>query len=399
MLTYLTAGESHGPQLTAIIDGLPAGLTIDIDRLNFQLARRQKGYGRGGRMKIEKDRADVVSGIRHGKTLGSPITLVVKNRDWENWTEIMHPFDPMPDDLGLKKERLAKHTTKPRPGHADLPGGVKWNHKDLRNVLERASARETAARTAVGSVARQFLEAFEIRFASHVVRIGEVALPDDHPRPPIDEIVAITEDSEVRCIDSRTADEMKEAIRQAKKKRDSLGGCVEIVVSGLPIGLGGLSQWSDRLDGKLAQALMSVHSVKGVEVGLGFKAAEAPGSQVHDEIYYEKNSNPKMRDFYRKTNRAGGLEGGITNGEELVLRVASKPISTLNQPLKTVDVATKEAEEAMVERTDNCVVPALGVVCEAVVALVLADAFMHRFGADNMEQIRTNWQAWLDSEY
>ena len=399
MLTYLTAGESHGPQLTAIIDGLPAGLTIDLDQLNFQLARRQKGYGRGGRMKIEKDRAQVVSGLRHGRSIGSPITVVIPNKDWENWTEIMDPFKPLPKKLGLKKERLAKHTTKPRPGHADLPGGVKWQHHDLRNVLERASARETAARTAIGSLARQFLEAFEIRFASHVVRIGDVALPDTTKRPPVDKIAAITEDSEVRCIDEKIGDEMKEAIRLAKKKRDSLGGIVEIIVSGLPIGLGGLAQWSDRLDGKLAQALMSVHSVKGVEIGMGFGAAAALGSNVHDEIFYDKKGDPRKKNFFRKTNRAGGLEGGMTNGEDLVLRVASKPISTLNQPLKTVDVKSKKAEEAMVERTDNCVVPALGVVCEAVVALVLADAFMHRFGSDNMDQIRRNFQSWLASEY
>ena len=399
MLRYLTAGESHGPQLTTIVDGLPAGLKLDIDELNFQLARRQKGYGRGGRMKIESDRAEIKSGIRNGFTLGGPITIVIENKDWANWTEIMDPINPIPDDLGLKEKRLAFETTKPRPGHADLPGGVKWNHHDLRNVLERASARETAARVAAGSIVRQFLEHFGVSLLAHVVRIGKITL-DKHPDlSDLDKLRVIAEESEVRCVDAKVAEAMIEEIKLAKKERDSLGGVVELIVRGLPIGLGGLSQWSDRLDGQLAQALMSVQSVKGIEIGLGFASSRRRGSQVHDEIYYDEAGDPKKKKFYRKTNNAGGLEGGITNGEDLVIRISNKPISTLNRPLKTVDVKSKEPAEAMVERTDNCVVPALGVVCEAAVTPVLAEAFMHKFGHDNMAEIERNYQAFLNSDY
>ncbi|HKK20639.1 MAG TPA: chorismate synthase [candidate division Zixibacteria bacterium] len=398
MLNYLTAGESHGPQLTAILDGLPAGLKIDLDRLNFQLARRQKGYGRGGRMKIEQDRAQIVSGVRNGVTLGSPISIVIQNKDWENWTRIMDPIAPIADDLNLKEQRLAHETTFPRPGHADFPGAVKYNQTDMRNVLERASARETAARTAIGALARQLLERFDIQIASHVVRIGEVELPDGYDISDLTTLMNITEESEVRCLDRETEEQMIEAIRAAKKNRDSLGGVVELIVRRLPVGLGGYSQWSRRLDGRLASVLMSVHSVKGVEVGLGFRSSALRGSEVHDEIFYKKGSSASKKDLYRKTNRAGGLEGGMTNGEDLILRVGAKPISTLNKPLKTVDMVTKKSAEAMVERTDNCVVPALGVVCEAVVSLVLADSFLEKFGADNMMEIERAYQAYLNTE-
>ncbi len=399
MLRYLTAGESHGPQLTAIIDGLPAGLPIDPDKLAFQMARRQKGYGRGGRMKIEQDYAEIVSGVRHGLTLGSPISLVIRNKDWENWTEIMHPFNPLPKKLDLRKQRLAYQTTTPRPGHADLPGGIKWNHHDLRNVLERASARETAARVAVGSLARQLLEYFDIQFASHVIRIGEIALDKKVNLSDLTRVQKLTEASEVRCLHKPTEKQMIEAIRQAKKKRDSLGGIVELIVRGLPVGLGGFSQWDQRLDGRIAAAMMSVHSVKGVEIGQGFKSAELRGSKVHDQIYFDAKGHRTGKHFYRKTNNAGGLEAGITNGEDLIIRVANKPISTLNQPLDSVDVVTKKPAKAMVERTDNCVVPALAVVCEAALALVLADAFLTKFGADNIEETSRNYRAFLDSRY
>lgn len=398
MLKYLTAGESHGPQLTTIIDGLPAGLQIDRDKLNFQLARRQKGYGRGGRMKIEKDQAEVVSGLRHGLTLGSPLTIVIRNLDWANWTKIMDPFEPPPADLNLKEERLTYETTAPRPGHADLSGAIKFNQRDMRNVLERASARETAARVAVGSLARQFMEHFGIKFASHVVAIGDIALPDEFELPAIDQLISRTEESEVRCIDPDTEQAMIAAIKEAKKKRDSLGGIVETIIAGLPAGLGGYSQWSDRLDGRLAGAMMAVHSVKGVEIGRGFESSRKVGSAVHDEIFFDPKGDPKKKKFFRKTNNAGGLEGGMTNGEHLIIRVANKPISTLNQPLRTVDVKTKESAEAMVERTDNCVVPPLAVVCEAVAALVLADSFMHKFGADNMAEIERNFASFLEAE-
>lgn len=399
MLHYLTSGESHGPQLTAILDGFPAGFRLDKGRIDYQLARRQKGYGRGGRMKIEKDKVNIVSGVRGGMTLGGPITLVIENRDWPNWEKIMHPTDPVKSDLNLKEERLAYQTSTPRPGHADLPGGIKWNHHDLRNVLERASARETAARVAVGSISRQLLEYFDVTFVSHVVRIGQESLPDEFVRAPLDRMMELSEQSEVRCIDEATETRMIQAIRQAKMSRDSLGGVAELIIHGLPAGLGGLSQWSDRLDGKLAQAMMSIHSVKGVEIGLGFGATSMCGSKVHDQIYYDENGEARKKRYYRKTNNAGGLEGGITNGEDIVVRVGAKPISTLNQPLESVDVNTRKPSAAMVERTDNCVIPALAVICEAVAALVLAEAFMDKFGRDNIDEIERTYQSFLNSPY
>lgn len=399
MLKYFTAGESHGPQLTAIIDGFPAGLKIDRDRLNFQLARRQKGYGRGGRMKIEQDQVQIVSGLRHGYTLGSPITIVIENRDWENWSQIMDPFEPLPEKLHLKLERLAKKTTYPRPGHADLPGGIKYNHKDLRNVLERASARETAARTAVGAFARQLLEHFDVQFASHVVAIGPVTLPEGYDTSDLQTLIETTEQSEVRCIDPGIEKQMIAAIREAKKKRDSLGGIAELIIRGLPVGLGGFAQWSHRLDGLLAGALMSIQSVKGVEIGLGFRGSERRGSQFHDEVYYDVSRPARTKGYYRETNNAGGIEGGMTNGEDIVARVFGKPISTLNQPLKTVDVTTHEPAEAMVERTDNCVTPALAVICEAVGAVTVAETFLAKFGGDNMAEIERAYRGYCEGEY
>lgn len=399
MLTYVTAGESHGPQLTAILTGMPAGLPIDLEQLNFQLARRQKGYGRGGRMKIESDQAQIRSGVRHGLTLGSPITVVIPNKDWPNWEKIMHPINPIAADLNQSQTRLAEMTTKPRPGHADLAGGIKYNQHDLRNILERASARETAARVAVGTLTRQLLEQFEISIASHVIQIGSVRLEADYDQNDLEGIRAQAEESEVRCIDPVTAEAMIGEVRAAKMAKDSLGGVVELLISGLPAGLGGYAQSSDRLDGRLAGAMMSIQSVKGVEVGLGFGASALRGSEVHDEIHYDPNGDPRKKKFLRKTNRAGGLEGGMTNGETVVLHVGCKPISTLNQPLKTVDVRSKEAQEAMVERTDNCVVPALGVVGEAAAAFVLADCFLAKFGSDNLEELRRNFDSWLGWEY
>jgi chorismate synthase len=399
MLRFLTAGESHGPQLTAIIDGLPAGLPVDVEQINYQLSRRQKGYGRGGRMKIESDRARIVSGVRGGTAMGGPITVVIENKDWENWAPIMDPVEPIPDDLGLKLERLAHDTSCPRPGHADLVGGIKWNHKDLRNVLERASARETAARVALGSIARQLLEHFGVQFAAHVVRIGDAVMESREYPDNLTKLTETAEASEVRCIDKTVEEAMIAEIKAAKKDRDSLGGVAEVIVRGLPVGLGGFSQWDERLEGRLTSALMSIHSVKAVEIGLGFESARRRGSEVHDEIYYEKGAHPTKKDFYRKTNNAGGIEGGITNGEDVVLRVACKPISTLNQPLHSVDVVTKKDREAMVERTDNCVVPALSVICEAVSALVLAEAFLQKFGSDNLADVERNYRSFLDTDY
>lgn len=399
MLKFLTAGESHGPQVTAILDGLPAGLPISLDQLNRQLQRRQRGYGRGLRMRIENDRAEVLSGLRHGCTTGGPITIVIRNRDWPNWSAIMDPFAPLPAKMNLRQKRLACETSVPRPGHADLAGGIKWHHHDLRNVLERASARETAARTAIGSIARQLLRRFDIEVFSHVVQIGPVRLLRSRIPRDRTKLAELAERSEVRCADPETARRMIQAIREAKRRRDSLGGIVEIVAAGMPIGLGSFSQASQRLDARLGGALLSVPSVKGVEFGLGFDAARRFGSQVQDSIHYSAKAAPRSKHFYRKTNRAGGIEAGISNGEEIVVRVAAKPLSTLNRPLASVDVRTKKPALAMVERSDHCVVPALGVVCEAVTALVLAEAFLEKFGSDNLAETERNFRSFLDTPY
>lgn len=385
--------------MTAVIDGLPAGLKINVEAVNHQLARRQKGYGRGGRMRIEKDQIELVAGVRSGITMGGPVTIVVQNRDWKNWSQIMDPVKPIGEELTDKQHKLAYDTHRPRPGHADLAGGIKWHHHDMRNVLERSSARETAARVALGAVARQLLEHFNVKFGSHVVGIGEVTLPPDFERPGLEKMAELTEDSDVRCIDADTEQRMIAAIKAALRDKDSIGGVVEIVVQGLPVGLGGFSQWYHRLDGRLAGAMMAIHSVKGVEIGLGFRAAETRGSEMHDQIFFDPFGDPARKKFHRETNNAGGLEGGITNGEDVVVRVAAKPISTLNRPLKTVDVVTKEAGEAIVERTDSCIVPALAVVTEAVAALVLAEAFCEKFGADNLAETERNYHSFLATEY
>lgn len=399
MLTFLTAGESHGPQLTAILEGFPAGFRIHLNQLQFQMDRRRKGYGRGARMEIENDSVEIVSGVRHGLTLGSPITLVIKNNDWNNWSEIMDPLQSPPDDIGLRERRLAEETTRPRPGHADLAGGIKYNHHDLRNVLERASARETAARTAVGALARQLLGSFGVEFASHVIRIGQAAVSRPYSVENLSWLRETSENSEVRCLDADAESRMIEEIKKAKNSRDSVGGVVELIVRGVPAGLGSYSQWSDRLDARLAAALTSIPSVKGVEFGLGFNAASVYGSQAHDEITYESGSAPAQKGFHRLTNNAGGVEGGISNGEDIVARVAAKPLSTLNRPLNTVDVVTKKSAEAMVERTDHCVVPALAVVCEAMAAVVVAQAFLQKFGGDNTDDVTRNYRTWLEIPY
>jgi chorismate synthase len=399
MLTCLTSGESHGSCLTAIVDGLPAGMRVDPDHINFHLARRQKGYGRGGRQRIEKDTARIVSGLRHGLTTGGPITLVVENRDWVNWAAIMDPLEPPTGALTPRQRKLLEDTSRPRPGHADLAGGIKYDHHDLRNVLERASARETAARVAAGSLVRQLLEHFSVRIASHVVSIGDVALASGTLRPDLKTIQKLSEKSDVRCIDAATARRMKTAIRDAMKRRDSVGGIAEVIVRGLPVGLGGYSQSSDRLDGRLAGALMSIQSARGVEIGLGFESASRRGSDVQDEILFDPDGDPVKKRFHRKTNHAGGIEGGITNGEEVVARVAVKPISTLMRPLQTVDVRTKKPDKALVERTDVCVVPAVAVISEAVAATVFADAFLQKFGSDNLSEIERNYQSYLATEY
>ncbi|MBB6690172.1 chorismate synthase [Cohnella xylanilytica] len=381
-LRYLTAGETHGPQLTAIIEGLPSNLEIDFEALNFQLHRRQKGHGRGRRMQIEKDTAQIVGGVRHGRTTGAPVALVVANNDWKHWTNVMN-VEPIEGN-----DEAKRRIHRPRPGHADLNGGIKYDLKDLRNVLERSSARETAARVAVGAVARQLLEKFGIRVAGHVVSIGGIVAPT--PDLPIEELIAKTEESPVRVADPETEAKMIALIDQTKADGDSIGGVVECIVTGLPIGLGSHVQWDRKLDGRIAQAVVSINAFKGVEFGIGFEAANRPGSQVHDEILYSEE-----RGYHRASNRLGGFEGGMTNGMPIVVRGVMKPIPTLYKPLQSVDIDTKEPFTAQVERSDACAVPAASVVMESVVAWEVAKAFLEKFGGDSMEEIRANYDNYL----
>ena len=390
-MRYLTAGESHGRELTAIIEGMPAGLAVASGDIDRELARRQSGYGRGARMKIETDRAEITSGVRHGKTLGSPIALVVKNRDWENWTEIMSPeAAPAAADRAV---------TRPRPGHADLTGGLKYGHRDLRNVLERSSARETTMRVAAGSIARRLLDEFGIGVYSWVTEIGGVK--GEIAGAP-GALFRSAEGSQVRCPDSVASKAMMERIDRAKAAGDSLGGAFEVVLTGVPPGLGSFVHWDRKLDARLAFALMSIQAIKGAEVGMGFAVASAPGSEVHDEIFYSRKGRsakfwPRRPGFSRKTNNAGGIEGGMTNGEPIVLRAAMKPIPTLYKPLRSVDIETKKPFKASVERSDTCAVPAAAVIAEAVVAFEVAVAFLEKFGGDSISEIERNYMGYLDS--
>ncbi|MEK4157411.1 chorismate synthase [Paenibacillus odorifer] len=381
-LRYLTAGETHGPQLTAIIEGLPSNLTLDFEELNFQLHRRQKGYGRGRRMQIEKDTAQIVGGVRHGYTTGAPVALVVENKDWTHWKNIMN-IEPIP---GSDEEK--RRVNRPRPGHADLNGGLKYNHTDLRNVLERSSARETAARVACGAVARQLLAAFGVKVAGQVIRIGEIEAPANDL--PIDELIERTEQSSVRVVDKETEQKMEAYIDQIKEEGDSIGGIVECIVEGLPIGLGSYVQSDRKLDGAIAGAVMSINAFKGVEIGIGFEAGKLRGSQVHDEIMYEASKG-----YYRASNRLGGFEGGMTNGMPIVVRGVMKPIPTLYKPLQSVDIDMKEPFTAQVERSDACAVPAACVVLESVVAWEVAKAFLDKFGGDSLEEIKANYENYL----
>ena len=381
MFRFLTAGESHGQSLTAIVDGVPAGLDLTAEDINRELARRQKGHGRGGRMKIEQDRAQILSGVRYGKTLGSPIALGIVNRDWQSWSEKM-AVEPREEGPPKSAEVWV-----PRPGHADLAGSIKYGHADMRNVLERASARETAARVAVGAVARRILEEIGTQIVSQVVAIGPV-----RARPvelSWQEIRERTEKSPVRCADPKAEKGMLAAIDAAKADGDTLGGVFEVTAVGVPVGLGSYAQWDRRLDGVLVQAVMSIPAIKGVEIGLGFAAAGLQGSQVHDEIGYDNG-------YVRFSNNAGGVEGGVTNGQAVVVRAAMKPIPTLVKPLRSVDVRTKEAKPAHAERSDVCAVPAAAVVGEAVVAIALAGALLEKFGGDRMSELKGNVRAYLD---
>lgn len=378
-LRILTGGESHGLGITAIIDGLPAGVEIEREEINRDLARRQKGYGRGKRMEIERDEIKILGGVRFGKTTGAPVVLFLENKDWENWKDIISPF-------GIPAEE--RRVSSPRPGHADLSGAIKYNLRDMRDVLERASARETVSRVAMGSIAKQFLKIFGIKIFSWVVEIGGIRalLEADYTM-----LEKIAEESEIRCPDPEAEVKIKELIDRAKESGDTLGGVFEVRVTGVPPGLGSYVQYDCRLDGRLAQQLMSIPSVKAVEIGLGIESARRPGSQVHDEIYYSPSHG-----FYRKTNNAGGLEGGITNGCDIVVRAAMKPISTLMKPLHSVNIDTKEKVSASVERSDVCAVPAGAVIGEAVVALELADAFLEKFGGDSVDEVRRNYSGYLE---
>lgn len=381
-LRYLSAGETHGPQLTAIIEGLPSNMKLDFEALNFEVARRQKGYGRGRRMQIEKDTVSIVGGVRHGYTTGAPVALVVENNDWKHWQNIMN-IEPIE---GSDEEKRRVH--RPRPGHADLNGGLKYNLKDLRNVLERSSARETAIRVACGAIAKQFLEHFGIKIAGQVIRIGEIEAPPHNLS--IDELITQTEQSSVRVVDAETEKKMEAYIDQIKADGDSIGGIVECIVEGVPIGLGSHVQYDRKLDGRIAAAVMSINAFKGVEIGIGFEAGTLPGSKVHDEILYNEEQG-----YHRGSNRLGGFEGGMTNGMPVVVRGVMKPIPTLYKPLQSIDIDTKEPFTAQVERSDACAVPAASVVMEHVVAWEIAKAFMEKFGGDSIEEIDHNVKGYL----
>jgi chorismate synthase len=384
MLRFETAGESHGECLVATLTGLPAGVPVSLEKINHELWRRQQGYGRGGRMKIETDRAEIVAGVRHSHTIGSPVAILIRNRDWQNWTEAL----PVEDTDGAEDKK--KPVTRPRPGHADLAGAIKYNFQDARYVLERASARETTARVAIGALAKALLLEFGIDIASHVIAVGGVRIAR---AAEWDEVAALRQKTEVLlgCVDAETEQRMKDAVDQAYRTGDTVGGVFEVIAHGLPPGLGSHITWDTRLDGRLAQAVVSIQAVKGVEVGFAEENAASFGSRVQDTIHYDREA----RRFTRGANRAGGLEGGITNGQDVLVRGFLKPISTLRRPLESVDLTTREPAQAAYERSDVCVVPAAGVIAEAMVALVLAQAFLEKFGGDTLGETRRNFEGYL----
>src|SRR5436190_11705946 len=384
MLSFRTAGESHGQALIALVEGLPAHLIIDFEFIDHELKRRQGGYGRGGRMKIERDQVKFLSGVRHGKTLGSPIAMMIENRDWANWTEIMSVREVAGDPAAKRR------VTRPRPGHTDLAGSLKFNHTDARNILERSSARETTARVACGGLAKVFLREFGIEILSHTTAIGNARIPDGFAIS-WEQLEAIRNDDVARCAVPSVADEMVKEIQRAQKEGDTIGGTFEVIARGVPTGLGSHTGWDTRLDGKLAQAMMSVNAVKAVEIGEGVKVAYRLGSDAHDEIAYDD----AKRRFYRLTNRAGGIEGGISNGEDIRVVGYLKPIPTLKKALRSVDMITKEPFAAQHERSDTCTVPAAGVIGESMVALVLATAFLEKFGGDSLDETKRNYEAYL----
>jgi chorismate synthase len=386
MLRYFTTGESHGEALVAVLSGLPAGLRIQQNDLDRDLWRRQQGYGRGGRMKIERDSAHILSGVRHGMTIGSPISIVIENRDWKNWQESL----PVEDGDPQKHKRVAS----PRPGHADLAGALKYNFPEARYVLERASARESTARVAIGGLAKSFLRELQIEVLSHVLAVGSASLPEGDVSWERIRQVAQREEILLSCADPEIEKRMKEEVDKALRTGDSVGGIFEVVAHGVPPGLGTYAQWDERLDGLLAQAVMSLQAVKAVEIGVGVTAASAAGSAVHDEISYERSTG--FSGFLRARNHAGGIEGGVSNGEEIRVRGYLKPISTLRRPLQSVDFATREAVKAAYERSDVCVVPAAGVAAEAMVALTLARCALEKFGCDSMGETLRNYQGYCE---
>jgi chorismate synthase len=386
---FTTAGESHGKALVAIVEGLPSGLAIDIAKVNHELWRRQQGYGRGGRMKIEKDEVQVLSGIRHGQTLGSPVALMIENRDFVHWTEIMsaEPIETQPNNPRIVK--------RPRPGHADLAGGQKFQTRDLRNILERASARETTSRVAAGAIAKQLLSEFGVELRSHVIQLGGV--PSTPLEKTWEEIASLPTESPLNCCDDEIQRQMTAAVDQAKENGDTLGGIFEVVARGVVTGIGSHTSWYEKLDGRIAQAFMSIHAVKAVEIGTGIANAAATGSDVHDEIFAADEMSAETGSFKRETNRAGGLEGGITNGEEVRVRGYLKPISTLKKPLRSIDIDTKQEDSAAYERSDVTVVPAAGVIGESMLAIVLANSYREKFGGDSVDEMLRNFRGYSET--
>jgi chorismate synthase len=385
MFDFVTAGESHGKSLVAIISGLPLGLEVDFDFINHELRRRQSGYGRGGRMKIESDRVNVLSGVRFGKTLGSPIAVSIENRDWVNWQQ------PMSVESAEIPRDKRKEVTKPRPGHADLAGALKYNTKDIRNILERSSARETTARVAVGGFAKMLLRHFGIQVASHTVAIGEVSLPEA-VEYGFENVQAIRDNSELRCIDAATEGRMIEIIKAAHMSGDTVGGTFEVVAQGVFPGLGSHTAWDRKLDGLMAQAIMSINAVKAVDIGAGARGSRTLGSRLHDEIFYAREKGG----FFRGSNNAGGIEGGMSNGCDIVIRGHIKPIPTLRKPLKSVDILSKESFDAAYERSDTCVVPAAGVVGEAMVAIILTRCLLEKVGGDSLDETQRNFRGYME---
>jgi len=380
MLRYLCAGESHGKGLVAIIEGLPSNIPIDLNIINHDLRRRQHGYGRGNRMKIEKDKVEIITGVRDGKTLGTPLTVMIENIDYKNWTSIM----------GVEKlEDVQESIIDPRPGHGDLVGALKYNHMDIRNVIERASARETAIRTAVGSIAKQFLSIFNIEILSHVISIGQANYR--FKEKDIFNYKNKIDESSVRCIDGSIELQMIQEIKMAKQKGDSLGGSFEVVIRNTPIGIGSYAHFDRKLDGILAQGIMSLQGIKAVEIGEGIDGSTKTGSQFHDEVMYSKEQG-----YYHSTNRAGGIEAGVSNGADIIIRGYMKPIPTLTKPLKTINMLTKESKEAIVERSDNCAVPAASVVAEGICAFIIAKEMVEKFGGDSIEEILSNYKRYMD---